>query len=143
MDQTTLDSIRNMLFVEAEEFSPEDLGITGEPALTNYLNKINVRITNTSIEVEKYKTSLTSLEYILAVALLTAHNMTESDLSKKGKTGLVVEEKINEETIKYAVNKNTHAYSTSNYGNRFYNIVKKLEQKEEDLGLPSFGGFAI
>lgn len=139
MDSTVLDTVRNYLYIEAKEFSPSFLGITTEPELTQYNTSINQRIEIAEIEAEIYKSSLGN-RYNLALALLTAHNLTMSKLQETGQSGLVVEEKINEETIKYAQSKNESSYNSSSYGSRFWQLIKAYEPEKRRS---KFGGFSI
>lgn len=139
MDSTVLDTVRSYLFIEAKEFSPNYLGINTEPELTEYIASINQRIEIADIEADLYKSSLGN-RYNLALALLTAHNLTMSKLQESGQTGLIVEEKVGEETIKYAQSKNESSYSSSTYGSRFWQLVKTYEPEKRKA---IFGGFAI
>lgn len=129
-------SIKEILFIEAKHISPEALGLTGE-ALANYNNEIDQRIMIAEIEASIYKTKLGGL-YNLAAALLTAHNINLSDLSSKGQSGFVIEEKINEETIKYSQSKNDSDYSATSYGKRYEALIKPFQQTTKRK---VFGGF--
>lgn len=135
---TNYETIKNILFSEAEELSPESLGFTGED-LTNYLAKVDKKISNSEIEASDYKVNLKN-KYELAIALLTAHNMTEQNNQKSGKSGVIIEEKVNEETVKYKQTKeDSGEYSGSSYGQRYYKLIKSLIKNKTK----KFNGFAF
>lgn len=129
-------TIKEILFIEAKHLSPDALGLSGE-ALAIYNNDIDQRIMVAEIEGEIYQKNLGG-RYNLAIALLTAHNITLSDLSSKGQSGFVIEEKINEETIKYSQSKNDSDYSATSYGKRYEALIKPFQKTEKRK---VFGGF--
>lgn len=135
---TNFETVKDILFSEAEELSPETLGLTGED-LTKYLASVDKKISTAEIEASDYKTQL-GIKYELAIALLTAHNMTEQNIQKSGKSGVIIEEKVNEETVKYKQNKeDSGEYSGSSYGQRFYKLIKPFIKTKKR----KFNGFAV
>lgn len=90
------DTIREILFDEAEEFAPSDFT---EPNYTNYIEKIDRKIERTKSQIPYY---LSKNDYDLALALLVASDLTDKSSNQSENSGKLKSVKIGDEQITYS-----------------------------------------